>query len=223
MTLALLLFALAPPAAAVEAPRTAGAVVMSDEWIIRKEKGEEEFKGNVRLDQGPDALRAGWALYDKGRGLWKARGDVRATRTDDQGGTAEVQGDEGSYRLADRSGELTGRPLRFSRSFKDEAGAGHRWDGSAAKAAYDGKAATLRLSGGVHLRGDGMELRSKEAFYERAAGRVTFTEGRPVARVERERFSGALQAVSLTVADSPRRLRAEGGVRGWLHFHPPKR
>ena len=57
-------------------PETLGGIVKSDEWIIYKEKEQEEFKGHVSYDNGQYVFKADYALSDRKRHSATALGNV---------------------------------------------------------------------------------------------------------------------------------------------------
>lgn len=61
---------------AMEVPPVLGGLVQSDSWVIYKDKQEEEFKGNVSYDNGTYQFRADYALSQRTKHLFTARGHV---------------------------------------------------------------------------------------------------------------------------------------------------
>jgi len=196
-------------------------VVQSDEWVVRRDEQQEEFRGHVRLDHAPHHLEADWALFQRPPGLWKVRGRVHLRRDLPEGETWQAWGDEGEYRLGSKKGELWGTqgPLRITRSFSDSTGT-HLWTGSARKAEWDGQAQVLHLIGDVGLDAADVKVRSARARYDAASRSASFEGHRPVAQFEQEGFGCACQSDRLQVQDSPRKLVASGRVRGWFHLKP---
>ena len=61
---------------ASQMPEVLGGIVQSDEWIIYKEKEQEEFKGHVYYDNGQYVFKADYALSDRKQHSATARGNV---------------------------------------------------------------------------------------------------------------------------------------------------
>ena len=77
---------------------TAGAVVRSKEWLVRRApQREEEFVGDVSYHQGPSVLTADWALLRHALRLWKARGRVKLVQMLKSGDRVEVMGEKAEY------------------------------------------------------------------------------------------------------------------------------
>ena len=202
--------------------KIAGGVVQSDEWVVRRDKQEEEFLGHVRFDRARDHLQADWALYQKTLDLWRVKGNLHGRRETPKGETWNVWADEGEYQMKSRDARLRGTRsrLRFERSFLHK-GAAAVWHGAAQEAVLDGAKREVRLSGDVTLDGDDILLRSREAVYDQDTREGAFQGGRPVARFAGEKYIGARQADTLTLDESPRRVAATGSVRGWFTLHKP--
>ncbi len=89
-------------------PDTLGGVVSSERWIIYKEKEEEEFEGNVRYDNGIYAFRADYALSQRKKNLFTARGNVWARYNPAEGGSYEIYADKATYNYKTADGTANG-------------------------------------------------------------------------------------------------------------------
>ena len=91
-----------------ELPDTLGGVVSSDRWIIYKEKEEEEFEGNVRYDNGTYAFRSDYALSQRKKNLFTARGNVFARYNAAQDTWYEIYADKAVYNYQTADGSAYG-------------------------------------------------------------------------------------------------------------------
>ena len=88
-------------------PQVLGGIVQSDEWVIYKEKAQEEFKGHVIYDNDPYVFKADYALSDRNQNSATARGHVylkqKAFRSSN---TYEAWGDWATYNYQTGKGIL---------------------------------------------------------------------------------------------------------------------
>lgn len=212
----LLAAALAAPACAETG--AAGAVVRSKEWVIRRgEKREEEFVGDVRYEAAGNRMTADWALYKHAEKTWDARGKVSLRKVLERDGTVEARGERARFTERTGGGSLfpaPGAKVRFSRT-PAEGGAADL--GEAGRVEWESEA-KVSLLDGARVTGPRVELAADRADYERAARRMTLTGGRPVLRKMDGEWTTAMKADTITATDSPRRIDAQGAVRGWLMF-----
>lgn len=209
----------AASASAEPRPSAVGAVVRSKEWIVRRGASrEEEFAGDVRYEAAGTRLSADWALYRHESRDWTARGDVRVSKTLEGGDVVEARGASARYDEASGGGTLLpaaeGR-VAFTRTPPQGApdrGEGRRLDWESDRAAT--------LSGSARVWGPRLEAWADSARYERAGRTLILRGGRPVLRKVDEEggWTTALKADEIRAVDSPRRIEASGGVRGWLIF-----
>ena len=66
-------------------PELLGGAVSSDSWIVYKDEGKEEFKGNVSYDNGQYIFRAGYALSERKKQQITAENGVYARRNEPNG------------------------------------------------------------------------------------------------------------------------------------------
>ena len=212
------LFAATPFAAtSFASSQIAGGVVQSDEWVVRRDKNEEEFTGHVRFDRARDHGQSDWALYEKGKGLWKLKGGVHGLRETEKGEILELWADEADYHMDSKDGRARGTKdrMRFRRTFTRK-GQPVVWDGTAQEAVWNGGDQRMRLLGGVTVDGADIFLRSRAAVWDQATRKGELQGGRPVGRFSGERYVSACQADVIGVSDDPQTIEAHGGVTGWF-------
>lgn len=217
MILPLLLLA---AAARAESPvPTAGSVVRSKEWVVRRgEKREEEFVGDVHYDAAGTHLSADWALYRHAAKEWTARGRVRLRKELAGGDLIEAAGERARYDEKTQAGELLPAPdglVSFART-----PAGEEPDrGSGLRLDWEGDAAAT-LTGQARVWGPRLEVWADSARWTREDRRLALRGGRPVLRkVDAEGgWTTALKADEVDATQDPRRIEARGQVKGWLKF-----
>lgn len=92
---------------ATEIPPVLGGVVQSDSWIIYKDKQQEEFSGNVSYDNGSYAFKADYALSDRAKNNFSARGNVWLRQTERDGSFHEAYADNAHYNHNSQKGQLS--------------------------------------------------------------------------------------------------------------------
>lgn len=215
MTSLLLALALAP---AADAATTAAAFVRSKEWVVRRgEKREEEFIGDVRYESAGSKLTADWALYQHATKQWKARGSILVVRRLEDGTVLEARGEKATFAEDGRGGVLEPAPggrVRFKRSPPDgsdpDLGEGDRLTWTDTEQAV--------LSGSARVSGPRADGWADTATWSRATGAITLGGGRPVLRKKEGEWSLAIKADDVAATEAPRRVQADGKVRGWLQF-----
>ncbi len=215
MTSLLLVLALSP---AADAATTAAGVVRSREWVVRRgEKREEEFIGDVRYESAGSKLTADWALYQHATKAWKARGNIVVVRRLEDGTVLEARGEKASFAEDGRGGVLEPAPggrVHFRRQPPDgtapDLGEGDRLTWTDTDAAV--------LSGSARVSGPRADGWADTATWDRATGAITLAGGRPVLRKKEGDWSLAIKADQVAATEAPRRIEADGKVRGWLQF-----
>lgn len=240
-TLALLLLLQAVPASSEDPPRRklAGLVVRSKDWTIhRGAETVEEWNGDVSYRHRGREIRADWAERRHKDDEWRARGNVKATWKLEDGNVLQARGEEARHHGLKDAGSLApkrGGFVEFERSSPERADPDRgesrslEWDlasGRDAGAAGrdDGTAGRVTLEGDVRTWGPSGSSWSDRADYDVRERRLTLTGGRPVlvsgeAWDKRVRdWDAAVQAELVAASDKPRRIAAEGRVRGWVAF-----
>ena len=97
-------------------PEVLGGIVQSDQWIIYKDKEQEEFTGNVSYDNGIYAFKAQHALSDRKQNTVTATGRVYARRKELPSTQYEAFADYAHYNYKTEKGSLkstTKNPVRL--------------------------------------------------------------------------------------------------------------
>lgn len=210
--------AFAASAAAPSAPASiAGGVVRSKEWVIRRGASkEEEFIGDVRYQSAGTRLTSDWALFRHADRTWQARGAVFVRRETSDGSVLEARGQKAGHDMDTKRGFLEpapGEKVRFTRTSP-----GLEPDhGVAGRVAWNGES-RVTMSYGARVWGPRLELASDEAVYEKAQGRLVLKGGRPVLRKVEGEWTTALKADEVVATELPRRIEAQGRVKGWMIF-----
>lgn len=87
-------------------PDSLGGLIKSDEWIIYKDKEQEEFKGHVSYDNGTYVLRAGYVLSDRKNNTVTADGNVYLKQHQPQSPSYEAYADHAVYHYKTGKGQL---------------------------------------------------------------------------------------------------------------------
>lgn len=113
---------LAPKKLAVqELPATLGGLVQSDSWVIYKDKSQEEFIGHVSYDNGTYIFRSDYALSDRAKSTFSAKGNVFLRQNNPDGAFYQAQADNGFYNYRTQRGNLSARGKNFiTLVFRDE-------------------------------------------------------------------------------------------------------
>ncbi len=88
-------------------PPVLGGLVQSDSWIIYKDKQEEEFKGNVSYDNGAYQFKADYALSQRAKKLFTAKGNVFLRQNELNGSFYEARSDQARFNYRTQTGTLT--------------------------------------------------------------------------------------------------------------------
>ncbi len=213
----LLSFALLCAPAAAQSTPTAGSVVRSKEWVIRRGVNkEEEFVGDVRYESAGTKLTSDWALFKHADRTWLAKGSVYLRRLTSDGTVFEARGAKAGHDEDSKRGYLEPAPgerVTFTRNPP-----GLEPDhGESGRVSWNGEN-KVTLSAGAKVWGPRLELAADEAVYEKGAGRLTLNGGRPVLRKIEGEWTTALKADEVVATEVPRRVEATGRVKGWMIF-----
>ena len=131
-------------------PDTLGGVVSSERWIIYKEKEEEEFEGNVHYDNGTYSFRSDYALSQRKKNLFTAKGNVFARYNTPEGTWYEVYADKAvyNYKTADGSAYGSGKK-QIKLVYHDSKG--DVITALADQAVFNTQAQTYQLSGNIFV------------------------------------------------------------------------
>ena len=90
-------------------PGVLGGIIQSDSWIIYKDKQQEEFQGNVSYENDRYTFRSDYALSDRARNLFSARGQVFLQQREEDGSFYQAQAPQARYNYQTQKGELNGQ------------------------------------------------------------------------------------------------------------------
>ena len=174
-------------------PPVLGGLVKSDSWVIYKDKQQEEFVGNVSYDNGAYIFRADYALSERAKNMFSARGNVFLRQNNPDGVFYEVHAARGFYNYNTQTGQLYGNkkePVRLI-----------YYDGKGQTVTATAKQAQFNLNERSYiLSGDAYILReTKEETLTVTAQKVTLKQFQNYALLE----GGA------TLSDTKRTLSAD--------------
>ena len=224
--LAVLWLALPVAASAAEKKPLAGLVVRSKEYVVHRSTAGvvEELTGDVRYTHGDKEVTADWALIDRDRGTFQARGGVTAAlrlKTGDtlaaQGWRAQHDANSGRGSLVSRdeaspvavrhwesaSGSENSRRMLGGIKPKSRIPDGPPTNRAVARSMeWDENASRATLRGDVHAWGPEGDARADQADYDNARGIMELSGRRPVIVRAEPKWDGAIQGD---------RIRADGG------------
>ena len=135
---------------ATQVPEVLGGIVQSDEWIIYKEKEQEEFKGHVFYDNGVYTFKANYGLSERKQNTFTATQNVYIRQKEPQGPTYEAWADYGRYNYKTGKGILKStstQPVRLTMT--DSAQTVYA---SARYISFDTNAQIFILTGNVYVK-----------------------------------------------------------------------
>lgn len=190
-------------------PDTLGGVVSSDRWVVYQEREEEEFEGNVSYDGGLYAFRCDYALSQRKKNLFTARGNVWARKNEPQNAFYELSADRAVYNYQTGRGEASARKGKnIELTYQNAQGALTR--AFAQRAEFDVKERVYRLIGGarvVYTAADGQQITLRaQQITAREKDNYAVLEGG--AEVNNGKYS--LRAQTLEYDGNNRRVYAHG-------------
>ncbi len=199
-------------------PGLANSVVRSDKWIIRREKGEEEFQGNVSYHQGTYRFKSDWAIYRKKDEHWEARGNLYGSKTWDNGTKTECYADRGEYFQDTGQGAVfsDGRERVKVIHYEPDSGT---WRSYSDRVTLNEPESLMTFLGNVLIKGHTMQAMGDNAVYDNLASMITLSGGYPVAygtTVGGDDYAFAIQGDLIKIYRKPERMTACGKVRGWI-------
>ncbi len=96
----------APKLPTKEIPQALGGIVQSDSWVIYKDTQREEFTGHVSYDNGAYIFKADYALSERAKNKFTARGNVFLRQNNTDGTFYEAYAQRGIYNYKTQQGEL---------------------------------------------------------------------------------------------------------------------
>ncbi len=166
--------------AAAALPPVLGGLVSSDSWVIYKDKQQEEFKGHVSYDNDVYSFRADYALSERAKNRFSARGNVYVKQAEPGAPVYEAYADSARYNYQTEKGSLAaakGKSLRLIYTDGQEPPV----TAYAQQAAFDVQNGVFELSGNVRVeRPDpsGLQtLRAQKAVYLQPQNHLTLQGG----------------------------------------------
>jgi lipopolysaccharide export system protein LptA len=192
-----------------------GGLVQSDSWIIRKDKAEEEFVGNVRYDNDLYKIRADRGLSQRALRAYTLRGNVYAAR-EDKTSKAHIKADKIFYNQTLGSGYALpkkGAQLELGYNIKSDGPAykiyGDRLD-------FGAKFTSYKLSGWAELDDKDNTLYSREMAFDFNTGLFEAYGGRPLLTGFNDDGDYAIAADKITADTRAGKYSARGRVQGWV-------
>ena len=90
----------------MQLPPVLGGLIVSDSWVIYKDKQQEEFKGRVSYDNGVYTFRADYALSERAQNRFTARGNVYVKQAEPGAPVYEAYADYARYNYQTQKGFL---------------------------------------------------------------------------------------------------------------------
>jgi len=131
-------------------PPALGGIIKSDSWVIYKDKQQEEFVGNVSYDNGAYIFRADYALSERAKNTFSARGHVFLRQNNSDKSFYEMHAARGSYNYNTQTGQLYSNAKEPVRLIYND-GKDQTVTATAKQAQFDLAARIYILSGGVHI------------------------------------------------------------------------
>lgn len=190
-----------------------GGMVQSDKWIIRKDKAEEEFIGNVKYENENYKITANRALSQRRLNAYTISGNVSAQRKQD-GQTASVKADKIFYNQKKDTGYIKGsRKKQLMLSLSD---INNQFKLYADTLNFTAKFSVFEAEGDCELNDLDNTLYADKMTYDVETGIFTAEESRPVLFGYNADGDYALQADKITADNKNGLYKASGRVMGWL-------
>ncbi|MDR0735047.1 MAG: LptA/OstA family protein [Elusimicrobiota bacterium] len=192
-----------------------GGMVQSDSWIIRRDKAEEEFIGNVRYDNDLYKIRADRGLSQRALRVYTLQGNVYAAR-EDKTSKEYIKADKIFYDQARDSGYALPKKnaqLELGHDVKN-GGPAYRLYGD--RLDFRAKFTSYKLSGWAELGDEDNTLYSREMAFDLNTGIFQASGGRPLLTGFTDDGDYAIAADKITADTRARRYSAQGRVQGWV-------
>ena len=190
-----------------------GGMVKSDRWIIRKDKAEEEFIGNVRYENENYKISADRALSQRSLNAYTLSGNVYAQRTQD-GQSVSLQASKVFFSRKRDAGYAQGsKKKQIKASFSNP---NNTFNLYADRVDFSNKFSLFQAEGDCELSDINNTLYSGKMTFDVPSGVFTATERRPTLFGFNDDGDYALQADVITADNKNGVYKASGGVRGWI-------
>lgn len=190
-----------------------GGMVQSDRWIIRKDKFEEEFIGNVHYENDIYKIHADRALSKRKAQTYTLEGNVFASRSE-KDTKAQISAhkifynkkSDLGYAEPKKGGSLDLIYIIGKNKF--------RLNGN--KLAFAGKGSSFKIEGDAELHDINNTLYAENMAFDTKTGIFEAYGRRPVFWGFNDEGDYALQADNMTVLTKEKQIKAQGRVRGWI-------
>jgi lipopolysaccharide export system protein LptA len=192
-----------------------GGLVQSDRWIIRKDKNEEEFIGNVRYENDIYKIDAHRALSNRKERTYTIEGNIRALRSDKKTGErAELKAQKVFYNKPLDFGYAVAAQKKQISIFYDTADNKYKLYGN--KLDFSDKFTNFKIIGNAKLHNIDNKLYAQEIVFNTQNGILRASGGRPVLNGSNEDADYAVQADIITAQTQENKYKAQGKVQGWI-------
>ena len=203
---------------AAQLPEVLGGIVQSDEWIIYKEKAQEEFKGHVFYDNDIYVFKADYALSERNQNSVTARGHVYLKQQEPQNPTYEAWGDYARYNYQTGKGILKStskNPARLQITDITQT-----ITARAKQISFNTTDQIFVLTGNVELQRttpeDTQTLQADTVIYDKVHNSTTAYGARPLATGSTEQGTFAIIADKVTSDAQGTVVTLDGNVQGWV-------
>ena len=201
-------------------PQLMGGVVKSDQWLIRKKAGEEEFEGHVSYRNPHYSFNGDWALYNEKTGVVKAKGHIKGEKRWENGDITRMAGDYAQYHPELRKGVLFADRGKQVDIVHDDRARG-LWHARSDRADIYDASNVLWLTGKVRIEGQDTNSLSDKAVYVSSAATLNLL-GRPAIWGRRDKYDYAIESDRAALLRNEKVVRSEGDVKGWIRPVDPK-
>ena len=190
-----------------------GGMVKSDRWLIRKDKMEEEFIGNVSYANDMYTVKADYGLSERKKQNFTLKGNVYASRKENSS-KAEVTADTFFYNKTNDSGfALPAAKKQISAVYTTQA---NRLKTFSNRLDFKNKFSLFELTGNCELQDINNTLYAQNMVFNTQTGIFNAQGGRPVLWGFSPNGDYAIQADNITAQTKEGFFKAEGKVEGWV-------
>lgn len=199
-------------------PEVLGGIVQSDEWIIYKDKAQEEFKGHVFYDNDIYTFKADYALSDRNQNTATARGNVYLKQQEPQNPMYEAWGDYARYNYKTGKGILKATAKNPARLKITDAT--QTVTARARQISFNTTSQVFVLSGDVQVERTTQEntqtLQADTVIYDGEHNTTTAYGKRPLATGSTDQGTFAIIADKVTSDAQGTVVTLDGNVQGWV-------
>ena len=190
-----------------------GGMVQSDKWIIRKDKSEEEFIGNVKYENDIYKITADRALSQRALFAYTLSGNVFARRNQD-GQTLTLKANKVFFNQKKDSGYAQGtKKKQISLSLENE---NNIFNLYADRLDFGRKFSSFEAQGDCELNDLNNTLYAGKMTFDTQTQIFTAETLRPLFFGYNDDGDYALQADTITADNKNGIYKAQGKVQGWI-------